>query len=215
MTDYLELTWPGQEDALLEQTRRLERVLSRLIAGGQPEPEGPEEENRSRARERPAGAGTEGAGEAEAGLLSPDGSRRRTPGPRLERMDPDAPGPGRAEGEGDPERESLPLEVQLTRLDRAVRVADGPLRSGLSGAGGDVHPARRSPGGKAGAGSAPGRALPGEGWEPDWGRAAAGEGGLPYGRGGPGAWEETRWAEQADRVFRRDSRRYDGGFYLY
>ena len=24
-----------------------------------------------------------------------------------------------------------------------------------------------------------------------------------------------RWAERADRVFRRDSRRYDGGFYLY
>ena len=23
------------------------------------------------------------------------------------------------------------------------------------------------------------------------------------------------WAEQADRAFRRDSRRYDGGFYLY
>ena len=215
MTDYLELTWPGQEDALLEQARRLERALSRLIAGGQPEPEGPGAESRSRARERSAGAGTEGVGEAEAELLSPDGSRRRTPGPRLERMDPDAPWPGRAEGEGDPERESLPLEVQLTRLDRAVRVADEPLRSGLSGAGGDVHPARRSPGGKAGAGSAPGRALPGEGWEPDWGRAAAGEGGLPYGRGGPGAWEETRWAEQADRVFRRDSRRYDGGFYLY
>ena len=215
MTDYLELTWPGQEDALLEQTRRLERVLSRLITGGRPEPEGPGAENRSRARERPAGAGTEGVGEAEAELLSPDGSRRRTPGPRLERMDPDAPWPGRAEGEGDPERESLPLEVQLTRLDRAVRVADGPLRSGLSGAGGDAHPARRRPGGRAGAGSASGRALPGEGWEPDWGRAAAGEGGLPYGRGGPGAWEETRWAEQADRVFRRDSRRYDGGFYLY
>ena len=215
MTDYLELTWPGQEDALLEQTRRLERALSRLIAGGQPEPEGPEEENRSRARERPAGAGTEGAGEAEAGLLSPDGSRRRTPGPRLERMDPDAPGPGRAEGEGDPERESLPLETQLTRLDRAARWADGPLRSGLSGPDEGTRPARRRPGGGAGAGSAPGRALPGEGWEPDWGRAAAGEGGLPYGRGGPGAWEETRWAEQADRVFRRDSRRYDGGFYLY
>ena len=215
MTDYLELTWPGQEDALLEQARRLERALSRLITGGRPEPEGPGAENRSRERERPAEAGAAGSGEAEAELLSPDGSRRRTPGPRLERMDPDAPWPGRAEGEGDPERESLPLEVQLTRLDRAVRVADGPLRSGLSGAGGDVHPARRSPGGKAGAGSAPGRALPGEGWEPDWGRAAAGEGGLPYGRGGPGAWEETRWAEQADRVFRRDSRRYDGGFYLY
>ena len=215
MTDYLELTWPGQEDALLEQARRLERALSRLATGDRPEPEGPGAENRSRARERPAGAGTEGVGEAEAELLSPDGSRRRTPGPRLERMAPDAPWPGWAEGEGDPERESLPLEVQLTRLDRAVRVADGPLRSGLSGPDEGTRPARRRPGGGAGAGSAPGRALPGEGWEPDWGRAAAGEGGLPYGRGGPGAWEETRWAEQADRVFRRDSRRYDGGFYLY
>lgn len=27
--------------------------------------------------------------------------------------------------------------------------------------------------------------------------------------------DDTRWAERADRVFRRDSRRYDGGFYLY
>ena len=215
MTDYLELTWPGQEDALLEQARRLERALSRLIAGGQPEPEGPGAENRSRARERPAGAGTEGVGEAEAELLSPDGSRRRTPGPRLERMDPDAPWPGRAEGEGDPERESLPLETQLTRLDRAVRWADGSIRSGGMEPGRSARPAPRRPGGGAGAGSASGRALPGEGWEPDWGRAAAGAGGLPYGRGGPGAWEETRWAEQADRVFRRDSRRYDGGFYLY
>lgn len=42
--------------------------------------------------------------------------------------------------------------------------------------------------------------------------------------GGPGSGVESasfsagdglRWAEQADRVFRRDSRRYDGGFYLY
>ena len=215
MTDYLELTWPGQEDALLEQARRLERALSRLITGGRPEPEGPGAENRSRERERPAEAGAAGSGEAEAELLSPDGSRRRTPGPRLERMDPDAPGPGRAEGEGEPERESLPLETQLTRLDRAVRWADGSIRSGGMEPGRSARPAPRRPGGGAGAGSASGRALPGEGWEPDWGRAAAGAGGLPYGRGGPGAWEETRWAEQADRVFRRDSRRYDGGFYLY
>lgn len=31
----------------------------------------------------------------------------------------------------------------------------------------------------------------------------------------PPSSEEMRWAEQADRAFRRDSRRYDGGFYLY
>lgn len=29
------------------------------------------------------------------------------------------------------------------------------------------------------------------------------------------AADELSWAEQADRIFRRDSRRYDGGFYLY
>lgn len=27
--------------------------------------------------------------------------------------------------------------------------------------------------------------------------------------------DDAHWAERADRVFRRDSRRYDGGFYLY
>lgn len=31
----------------------------------------------------------------------------------------------------------------------------------------------------------------------------------------PSAGEGRDWAEQADRAFRRDSRRYDGGFYLY
>lgn len=31
----------------------------------------------------------------------------------------------------------------------------------------------------------------------------------------PSAQDDMRWAEQADRAFRRDSRRYDGGFYLY
>ena len=31
----------------------------------------------------------------------------------------------------------------------------------------------------------------------------------------PPASEEMRWAERADRAFRRDSRRYDGGFNLY
>ena len=30
-----------------------------------------------------------------------------------------------------------------------------------------------------------------------------------------GGDEGSRWAEWADRAFRRDSRRYDGGFYLY
>lgn len=35
------------------------------------------------------------------------------------------------------------------------------------------------------------------------------------GPGLPSASGEMGWAERADRAFRRDSRRYDGGFYLY
>lgn len=31
----------------------------------------------------------------------------------------------------------------------------------------------------------------------------------------PGHGREQNWAEQMDRAFRRDSRRYDGGFFLY
>ena len=38
---------------------------------------------------------------------------------------------------------------------------------------------------------------------------------LPGGRETLQSSGELTWAEQADRAFRRDSRRYDGGFYLY
>lgn len=44
------------------------------------------------------------------------------------------------------------------------------------------------------------------GWSQDW------EGGQR--RDAPSG-EALDWAEQADRIFRRDSRRYDGGFSLY
>lgn len=39
--------------------------------------------------------------------------------------------------------------------------------------------------------------------------------GQAFEKPGRQAVDELRWAEWADRVFRRDSRRYDGGFYLY
>ena len=45
----------------------------------------------------------------------------------------------------------------------------------------------------------------GEGWT--LGGGSLGLDGPPVG--------ELQWAERADRAFRRDSRRYDGGFYLY
>lgn len=55
-------------------------------------------------------------------------------------------------------------------------------------------------------------AVPGEAWSGP-GEAWSGPG-TPDGAGL--AYAETQsWAEQADRIFRRDSRRFDGGFYLY
>ena len=63
-------------------------------------------------------------------------------------------------------------------------------------------------------------ALPGPERDGPLSGGAGGEGrdwnwnGVPV-RGAAPAVDETRWAEWADRAFQRDSRRYDGGFYLY
>lgn len=72
------------------------------------------------------------------------------------------------------------------------------------------------PGRPAAAGVSGGERMPGvpSGWLSDgevrtWTPAEETGPGLPTASG------EMRWAEQADRAFRRDSRRYDGGFYLY
>ena len=52
------------------------------------------------------------------------------------------------------------------------------------------------------------------GWLSD-GEAQAWTPAEETGPSAPSASGEMRWAERADRAFRRDSRRYDGGFYLY
>ena len=225
MTDYLELTWADQANALLEQARWLERILSRLATGIPAEESGTaklelaEREQVSHgAVERTAALSSWAefsARESEEGTFSLNGSRRRPPTSLLERKETEASvEPTGPEGQSNRAKGAYALEEQLSRLDRAARLVDGPLRMG-GRPGGGIHSASRRPVGRADLGGASGRGLPGEGLESDWGKAAVGEGGLPYGRSGPGAWEETRWAEQADRVFRRDSRRYDGGFYLY
>ena len=223
MTDYLEPSGAEHDDALAEQLRRLERALARLTAAGG------EAEGAQTAEARPGRTGRlsrrEDPGErvriAEPGeqewresgqILAPDGRRRRSFGARPGRGRADTPEAEHPGDEGRSEREPLPLEAQLSRLDAAVRLTGGALW-GAASQGGALRQPGRTPGGRAGFAPAMEQTVPGEGEEPGWGRAAAG--GLPYGRGGPGAWEETRWAERADRVFRRDSRRYDGGFYLY
>ena len=50
---------------------------------------------------------------------------------------------------------------------------------------------------------------------PDAAGAPAVESGMGPGETALRYGMELDWAERADRVFRRDSRRYDGGFYLY
>ena len=77
----------------------------------------------------------------------------------------------------------------------------------------------------------PGREAGGEGTRERWPLSLPGpadRAGFPDAAGAPAAEPgtgpggtalryggELDWAERADRVFRRDSRRYDGGFYLY
>lgn len=113
------------------------------------------------------------------------------------------PRPGTTD-EGRAERPAPPLAARLEELDRAVSLLWAAPPAGLEGAGG-----RRQ--------AAPSASPPAGPLSPGLNGAGRGE--------NPGPGEVTSpltasdkaldWAEQADRVFRRDSRRYDGGFYLY
>jgi len=100
---------------------------------------------------------------------------------------------------------SSPLAVQLEELDRTVSAMAAALPAGWGAEAGERgYPVSLTrPGSPA---SYPGIAG-----------AAGGDWNSPAGTAGPGAASaaEPGWVEQADRAFRRDSRRYDGGFYLY
>lgn len=101
-----------------------------------------------------------------------------------------------AEG-GDEGADQPALAVQLERLERTAPV------TGVGSERRDVHPA-----------SPPGLQLAA------YPQMAGGAGERPdVSDGHPAAFAlsggEAGWAERTDRVFRRDSRRYDGGFYLY
>lgn len=192
MTDYLQLLEEETAPALLEQARRLERALSGTAAE-------PWEEGEASA----SPGGSEGPGKA-AGETGKEEARR-------EGTSPENRTPALSQAQAQREaREDFPLLEQLERLEQAedglpwertrareirqmpARMLERAERGGLtpgSGAGmppwADLSRAGREP------------ASPAEGRE-----ALQPLGGLT-------------WAEQADRAFRRDSRRYDGGFYLY
>ena len=97
------------------------------------------------------------------------------------------------------EEPGLPLLGEIQALEaRRARVGAGPS---------DGTQPRREwtdlslPGSRARTGSGPLPTPAGLGWQ------------LP--EGGTVQSAGQNWAEEVDRAFRRDSRRYDGGFFLY
>lgn len=223
MRDYLEELLDGA-GALLEELRKAERSLSGAAGteGGVEPPSGEKPDVGKLSREEagrpddpedavndPVNAlkrrsapeqeeGWEGRREREArtGQSGMIADRERD-----EENDPQAlsrsyEGPG----ESWEERGTAPLAARLEQLDRAVlspKAGTGFSRQdGTETYEGRTAPLRRA-------------ALPGfDGGEQERARQS-GPGGLSAPGGG------ADWVEQADQAFRRDSRRYDGGFYLY
>lgn len=200
MTDYLELLEAENTDALLEQARRLEQALSRALLESREEGE--------------AGAASPRAWQACAEdeiWESWESDLWRTKGAE----DKHRPG-----GEGEPaffaertqmeKRENVPLLEQLLSLTRAADRVQGQ----------GTHHVR--PGENA-QGSFPGQDRSGPAAMTRNRRRAQSD----FAQIGQETWQRpgdtepmrpsgaSNWAEQADRAFRRDSRRYDGGFYLY
>lgn len=100
--------------------------------------------------------------------------------------------------------ESLsPLSAQLEELDRAVSALTTPIPEGRETA--RVSYPVSLPGPQNLLADPNLIGVPGDAW-----RGLDAAAGADFAYGG-----RQTWAEQADRMFRRDSRRYDGGFTLY
>lgn len=208
MIDYLEQLLEGA-DALAEQVRRLERGLSGPGAArtGEREAHVPLRTGGETAGSFPQGGRAAPAQEeaAQAGRGERGRERREaSPAPFQNTQGPETP-----------ERVLAPLERgeeaglprQLERLERAVRSA---ARQSSAGWERSIEEPWDGPAGLLSV-SRPGRGFfaperePAEGWT-----AGSGFAGPAARSAGP-----LERAEETDRVFRRDSRRYDGGFYLY
>lgn len=207
MTDYLESISRENERALLELERRLERALSgvRNMAPGEDTGEG--------LAERPGEERTAFGEHSTSGSPAADIGAAGAPGGDAWQWGEGLWGGAEAQGAAETAERPSPLLDELQRIERAARSG---LDAGAEGYSTTLWKEIEKPG-------------PGQG---DW-RAALPENGVqsaagvpgqagwsgPYGldsrRGGVQAGNALDWAEQADRVFRRDSRRYDGGFYLY
>lgn len=194
MTDYLEQP-EEQENALLEQAKRLEQALAAWAL---------------RETETGAEAVLDQVENWETGGESPAWERKSLGEALLAAAGEGEVSPSRPLTQGQKERAELPLMAQLRQLDRAL---DGPGEA--AGTGTEEH------------------TLPSAKQAAAWGQAEPGTARRRFNQGyslpQSGRGDELHsapreplqssgnltWAEQADRAFRRDSRRYDGGFYLY
>ena len=195
MTDYLEQP-EEKENALLEQAKRLEQALSALALREETETgaEGALDwfEDWENGGESLAWEGKShsepllaGAGEGKTSLSQPPAQGQR-------------------------EKAELPLLTQLRQLDRAL---DGPGEA--AGTGTEeraLHSAKQAAGWSQAELGAARRLFNPEAFLSQTGR---GDGFRSGGREPLQSSGDLTWAEQTDRAFRRDSRRYDGGFYLY
>ena len=226
MTDYLEELLENA-GVLLEEMRRLERNVSGPFSqggeemGSSPprpvqsflkEPARDEEEREElplhRAAEQERPGNLLNAMDKDEAIEKDVFDRQRSEKDQVEELSKKS-GVPLEEAERREERSAL-LE-QVRQLEWAVGAGMGNTTFTRSAAQGGPNVGGRSGSalGLAGAGHGtlyPGEAEPTlESWSPGAGFDHSGltpEGGL-------------RWAEQADREFRRDSRRYDGGFYLF
>lgn len=236
MTDYLEEHLENAE-ALLEQVRQMEREVPGLPREYRQEPE---KTGRAKASGQDSGGAGEPEPEESEQKEAVDNLKERVD--RMEKVAYDLEAGSEEQGEeleqivnrpgtegdnslntvGHPERaeepggaeavpeelrtneekaakNSSPLAARLEELDRAVSAlaAGTPERQAVS------------PGFRSGVRISAG--YPGITGTAGQSREGEGRSALPLSLPG----EELDWAERADRVFRRDSRRYDGGFYLY
>lgn len=207
MTDYLESISQENERALLELERRLERALSgvRNMAPGEDTGEGLAE----RPGEEHTAFGEHPASVSPAADIGATGA----PGGDAWQWGEGLRGGMETQGTAETAEHPSPLLDELQRIERAARYG---LDAGVEGHSTTLRKEIEKPGRGRGGWRA---ALPENGVQSAAdmpGQAGwSGPNGLDRRRGGIQAGGALDWAEQADRVFRRDSRRYDGGFYLY
>ena len=188
MIDYLELTAGEEADALLERMRQSERSWS----------------------------GRDGEGKAQGTTVvrterqvEEQGTKTQT---ELQELETEREDHLTWSGCTERETEGALLLAQLDRLERAVWRGAGTAAAGHSSwlEEADANGRRMK-----NIGPVVGNRARGFSSMTEIGRSTGAVSWPDFERPGPLPGDELRWAEQADRVFRRDSRRYDAGFHLY